>query len=135
MKTRTQKGSEKKRTQKGSEKKRGKGVLRGRRKQGKSVGSDMITRANTRHLTRILIVLQDCEFPLSYTQLLELTGINTSHLADGLHWLKCHNLVQEFHPRNKPSRLYGITHPKPPLEKLKLQTIHYPRPTDASNDS
>jgi len=66
------------------------GVLIGRRMKGNSVGSDYNTRANTRHLTRILIALKEFG-SMNYTKLRKY--VSGQYLGDGLRWLVNHKLI------------------------------------------
>ena len=68
--------------------------LKGQSGRGSRVGSDTHTRANTRHLTRILIVLTELEKPVSYMKLKDYTGIS-GRLADALMWLTNHKIIKK----------------------------------------
>lgn len=78
--------------------------LKGRR--NRKVNSDQCSRANTRHLTRILIVLKDSKKKMNYNELSNSTGIS-SFLSDALNFLVNHKLIKKGY-KSGSKKIYYI---------------------------
>ena len=91
-----------------------------KRKSNRALISDYGRIANTRHLTRILIYLDEVG-EAGVTKIFKNALIGSNCIKDGLRWLINHNLI-EMNKTNQQAKTYRLVKPqeKPKRKIIKL---------------